>query len=187
LQAAHERGIVHRDFKPDNVFLVAQGDRADYVKLVDFGIAKLAASIGGGMTQPGTVMGTPAYMSPEQAAGETMLDARSDIYSLGVTMFQMATGKLPFADAGPSFGKILVAHLQQPPPRPRAIHPDVPEELEEILPWAKIGDASTTSRARIAARPNDVFLVMAYCLRGFFRRERQHGPGDCQPNIPAAL
>jgi serine/threonine protein kinase len=133
LQAAHERGIVHRDFKPDNVFLVAQGDRADYVKLVDFGIAKLASSIGGGMTQPGTVMGTPAYMSPEQAAGETMLDARSDIYSLGVTMFQMATGKLPFADAGPSFGKILVAHLQQPPPRPRAIHPDVPEELEEII------------------------------------------------------
>jgi serine/threonine protein kinase len=133
LQAAHERGIVHRDFKPDNVFLVAQGDRADYVKLVDFGIAKLAASIGGGMTQPGTVMGTPAYMSPEQAAGETMLDARSDIYSLGVTMFQMATGKLPFADAGPSFGKILVAHLQQPPPRPRTIHPDVPEELEEII------------------------------------------------------
>src|SRR5438128_4247122 len=133
LQAAHERGIVHRDFKPDNVFLVDQAERSDYVKLVDFGIAKLAASSGGGMTQPGTVMGTPAYMSPEQAAGETELDARSDIYSLGVTMFQMATGKLPFADAGPSFGKILIAHLQQPPPLPRSIDPDVPEELEEII------------------------------------------------------
>jgi len=133
LQAAHERGIVHRDFKPDNVFLVEQAGRRDVVKLVDFGIAKLAAESGGGMTQPGTVMGTPAYMSPEQAAGETTLDARSDLYSVGVTMFQMATGKLPFADAGPSFGKILIAHLQQPPPMPRSIEPQVPEELERII------------------------------------------------------
>jgi len=133
LQAAHERGIVHRDFKPDNVFLVEQAGRRDVVKLVDFGIAKLAADSGGGMTQPGTVMGTPAYMSPEQAAGEATIDARSDVYSLGVTMFQMATGRLPFADAGPSFGKILVAHLQQPPPLPRSIEPGVPEELERIV------------------------------------------------------
>ena len=133
LQAAHERGIVHRDFKPDNVFLVEQAGRRDVVKLVDFGIAKLAAESGGGMTQPGTVMGTPAYMSPEQAAGETTLDARSDLYSVGVTMFQMATGKLPFAEAGPSFGKILMAHLQQPPPLPRSIEPQVPEELERII------------------------------------------------------
>src|SRR5713226_9064027 len=133
LQAAHERGIVHRDFKPDNVFLVEQAGRQDVVKLVDFGIAKLAAESGGGMTQPGTVMGTPAYMSPEQAAGEATIDARSDIYSLGVTMFQMATGKLPFAEAGPSFGKILIAHLQQPPPLPRSIEPGVPEELERII------------------------------------------------------
>src|SRR6266852_6039652 len=133
LQAADERGIVHRDFKPDNVFLVEQAGRQDVVKLVDFGIAKLAAESGGGMTQPGTVMGTPAYMSPEQAAGEATIDARSDVYSLGVTMFQMATGRLPFADAGPSFGKILVAHLQQPPPLPRSIEPGVPEELERIV------------------------------------------------------
>src|SRR5216684_53130 len=133
LQAAHERGIVHRDFKPDNVFLVEQAGRQDVVKLVDFGIAKLAAESGGGMTQPGTVMGTPAYMSPEQAAGEATIDARSDLYSVGVAMFQMATGKLPFADAGPSFGKILIAHLQQPPPMPRSIEPQVPEELERII------------------------------------------------------
>ncbi|HYZ89285.1 MAG TPA: serine/threonine-protein kinase, partial [Myxococcales bacterium] len=130
LQAAHEHGIIHRDFKPDNVFLVDQGDRTDFVKLVDFGIAKLNESMGGSHTQTGAVMGTPAYMSPEQAGGEPVIDARSDIYSLGVTMFQMATGKLPFADAGPSFGKLLAAHLQQPPPLPRSINPDLPEELE---------------------------------------------------------
>jgi serine/threonine protein kinase len=133
LQAAHEHGIIHRDFKPDNVFLVDQGDRTDFVKLVDFGIAKLNESMGGSHTQTGAVMGTPAYMSPEQAGGEPVIDARSDIYSLGVTMFQMATGKLPFADAGPSFGKLLAAHLQQPPPLPRSINPDLPEELEAII------------------------------------------------------
>jgi serine/threonine protein kinase len=133
LQAAHEHGIIHRDFKPDNVFLVDQGDRTDFVKLVDFGIAKLNESMGGLHTQTGTVMGTPAYMSPEQAGGEPVIDARSDVYSLGVTLFQMATGQLPFADAGPSFGKLLAAHLQKPPPRPRSITPDLPEELEAII------------------------------------------------------
>ena len=133
LQAAHDRGIVHRDFKPDNVFLVDQAGRTDFVKLVDFGIAKLTDTSNAHLTQTGTVMGTPAYMSPEQAAGDSSIDARSDIYSLGVTMFQMVTGKLPFADAGPSFGRILAAHLQQAPPLPRALNPDVPAELEEII------------------------------------------------------
>ena len=107
LQAAHERGIVHRDFKPDNVFLVDRDGRTDFVKLVDFGIAKLTDPTSAHLTQTGTVIGTPAYMSPEQASGEPSIDARSDVYSLGVTMFQMFIGKVPFADAGPSFGKIL--------------------------------------------------------------------------------
>src|SRR5919201_1359917 len=133
LQAAHERGIVHRDFKPDNVFLVERSGRADFVKLVDFGIAKLSDSTNPHLTQTGMVMGTPAYMSPEQAAGEPTIDARSDIYSLGVTMFQMMTGKQPFAEAGPSFGRILAAHLHDPPPRTRAINPAIPEEVEEII------------------------------------------------------
>jgi serine/threonine-protein kinase len=133
LQAAHERDIVHRDFKPDNVFLVDQAGRTDFVKLVDFGIAKLTDTTNAHLTQTGMVMGTPAYMSPEQAAGEASIDARTDIYSLGVTMFQMMTGKVPFAEAGPSFGRILAAHLQQEPPRPRTVNPDIDAELEEII------------------------------------------------------
>ena len=133
LQAAHDRGIVHRDFKPDNVFLVDQAGLTDFVKLVDFGIAKLTDSTGAHLTQTGTVMGTPAYMSPEQAAGDSSIDARSDIYSLGATMFQMTTGTVPFAAAGPSFGRILAAHLQQPPPLPRALNPKIPAEVEEII------------------------------------------------------
>jgi tRNA A-37 threonylcarbamoyl transferase component Bud32 len=133
LQAAHERGIVHRDFKPDNVFLVDRDGRTDFVKLVDFGIAKLTDPTSAHLTQTGTVIGTPAYMSPEQASGEPSIDARSDVYSLGVTMFQMFTGKVPFADAGPSFGKILTAHLYQAPPPPRTLNPEVPAQLEEII------------------------------------------------------
>ena len=136
LQAAHERGIVHRDLKPDNVFLVDRGDRTDFVKLVDFGIAKLtdpSSGVSSGKTQTGMVMGTPAYMSPEQAAGESTLDARSDVYSLGATLFHMVTGTVPFAGAGPSFGKILLAHLQTPPPPPSSINPEIPAELEEII------------------------------------------------------
>src|SRR5436309_11731390 len=133
LQAAHERGIVHRDFKPDNVFLVDRDGRTDFVKLVDFGIAKLTDQTSAHLTQTGTVIGTPAYMSPEQAAGEPSIDARSDVYSLGVTMFQMFTGKVPFAEAGPSFGRILTAHLSQPPPLPRMLNPEIPAQLEEII------------------------------------------------------
>jgi serine/threonine protein kinase len=133
LQAAHERGIVHRDFKPDNVFLVDRDGRTDFVKLVDFGIAKLTDPTSAHLTQTGTVIGTPAYMSPEQAAGEPSIDARSDVYSLGVTMFQMFTGKVPFAEAGPSFGRILTAHLSQPPPLPRTLNPEIPAQLEEII------------------------------------------------------
>ena len=85
------------------------------------------------LTQTGTVIGTPAYMSPEQASGEPSIDARSDVYSLGVTMFQMFIGKVPFADAGPSFGKILTAHLYQPPPLPRTLNPEIPAGVEEII------------------------------------------------------
>jgi len=133
LQAAHERGIVHRDFKPDNVFLVDRDGRTDFVKLVDFGIAKLTDPTSAHLTQTGTVIGTPAYMSPEQASGEPSIDARSDVYSLGVTMFQMFTGKVPFADAGPSFGKILTAHLYQAPPLPRTLNPEIPAGVEEII------------------------------------------------------
>ncbi len=133
LQAAHERGIVHRDLKPDNVFLVDQAGRTDFVKLVDFGIAKLTDSTNARLTQTGMVMGTPAYMSPEQAGGEPSIDARSDVYSLGVTMFQMMTGRVPFAEAGPSLGRILAAHLQQAPPLPRTLNPEIPAQLEEII------------------------------------------------------
>ena len=134
LQAAHDKGIIHRDLKPDNVYLTVHKGKKNFVKVVDFGIARVTddAGISTGKTQTGMVMGTPAYMSPEQAGGVTAkIDGRSDVYSLGCMMFQMATGRLPFP--GLSFGEVLIGHLQLAPPRPRELVPAIPEPYEELI------------------------------------------------------
>jgi serine/threonine protein kinase len=135
LSAAHERGIIHRDLKPDNIYLTIHKGRRHFVKVVDFGIAKLTDPGSGqstGKTQTGMVMGTPAYMSPEQAGGlTTKIDPRSDIYSLGVILFQLATGKLPFP--GQSFGEVLIGHLQLSPPDPVTLNPLLPPEWSAII------------------------------------------------------
>ena len=133
LQAAHERGIVHRDLKPDNVFLISQMGRKNVVKLVDFGIAKLTGEAGTpGMTEAGALIGTPEYMAPEQAAGRVSeIGRRSDVYSLGVVMYQLATGRVPFS--GASTAETLVAQMQQAPPAPRSLEPSIPEEYEQII------------------------------------------------------
>jgi len=134
LEAAHKRGIVHRDLKPDNVYLITMKGKKNFVKVVDFGIARMTddAGISTGKTQTGMVMGTPAYMSPEQGSGASnKIDGRSDVYSLGVMMFQLATGRLPFP--GSNFGEVLIGHLQVPPPPPRSLNPLVPEAYEPLI------------------------------------------------------
>jgi putative nucleotidyltransferase with HDIG domain len=115
--AAHDRGIVHRDLKPENIFLTNHPDYPDYVKVLDFGIVKLVkAPQQGRRTQVGMLMGTPAYMSPEQCLGDPDLDRRSDIYSLGVVLYEMVTGKPPFVHE--ALPPILVDHMHSPPVPP---------------------------------------------------------------------
>jgi len=131
--AAHKKGIVHRDLKPDNVFLVPDADviGGARVKVLDFGIAKLAGDLGGSKTRTGSMMGTPMYMSPEQCRGAGSVDHRSDVYAIACIAFEMATGVTPFQGEG--MGDIVVQHLRDAPPSPRTLNPSVPPVLEAVI------------------------------------------------------
>lgn len=132
LAAAHEAGIIHRDLKPENIFIVTRGLDKHFVKILDFGIAKVATSGENKLTRAGAVFGTPHYMSPEQAAGSP-LDHRTDIYSLGVMMYEMVSGVLPFT--ADNFMGILSQHMYQAPPPLGKLNLDplCPAELEAII------------------------------------------------------
>jgi serine/threonine-protein kinase len=148
LGAAHERGIVHRDLKPDNIFLIKHREDENFVKVLDFGIAKVAGG-SSRTTRAGMVFGTPHYMSPEQAAGQSV-DHRADIYALGVMMYEMFTGQLPF-DADTFMG-VLTMHMYDPPPLPSEISPEIA---------ARIGDLEGVVLRALSKKPELRYQSMA--------------------------
>jgi eukaryotic-like serine/threonine-protein kinase len=135
LGAAHKKGIVHRDLKPDNLFIIPDPHEPERerIKVLDFGIAKLQQGSTGDSvkTRTGTLMGTPIYMSPEQCRGTKAIDHRSDIYSLGVILFEMLVGQPPFVSEG--FGELVNMHLNVQPPVPSSQNPAIPPALDAIV------------------------------------------------------
>jgi eukaryotic-like serine/threonine-protein kinase len=129
LREAHSLGVIHRDLKPANVYLIEHGDEKDFVKVLDFGLVKnIDESKGEDLTQTGLFMGSPKYMAPEQIRGEHV-DARTDIYALGVILYEMVTGKVPFDR--PNSVNILMAHVNEPVPRLREMNPSI--QVSEAL------------------------------------------------------
>lgn len=183
LSAAHSQGVVHRDMKPENVFLQRVADGEEIVKIVDFGIAQLRTTEEAEKQQPtrrrltktGMIFGTPEYMSPEQAAGKKA-DQRVDIYASGIIMYEMFTGAVPFT--GETFMAVLAAHLNDQPPPMRMIAPDlsISAELEAVIMRA------------LAKKPDERFQSMAEMAQALLATPEGMGAGPMtrqlsDPNI----
>jgi serine/threonine-protein kinase len=181
LIASHGKGIVHRDLKPANIFLCSYSFDPQFVKLLDFGTAKLTApSLEQRRTVFGMVLGTPAFMSPEQCEGRGAIDHRSDIYSLGVVLYQMLTGALPFEG---DVRQVMLAHLHELPPPPRARNPSVPPAWEALClhMMEKQKTARFQSIAEVAGALADLDAhAAAYASSG------RAGRTDMLPGVEAA-
>jgi len=138
LVAAHRAGVVHRDIKPDNIFLLADAAVPDTVKVLDFGIAKLSIEGQAKLTGTGAMLGTPAFMAPEQARGEGDVDARADVYAVGATMYQALTGRLPYEAA--SIPALLFAIVEKTPPPLAELRPDLPSDFVAVVERAMAKD-----------------------------------------------
>ena len=130
LETAHEQGIVHRDLKPENIFLLARGAWPDFVKLLDFGISKILGD-GSFHTRTGALLGTPRYMAPEQATGSGAVDARTDLWSVGVILYRALTGRFPHPGTG--VAEIVTAIVTTEPVAPRLVRPDLDPAVEALV------------------------------------------------------
>ena len=169
LDASHGHGVIHRDLKPENVFLIERDGVQDFVKVLDFGLAKLTNpdDFATYESRAGAVMGTPFYMSPEQCEGRPNIDHRADVYALGVILFEMLTGMVPFGGEG--FGAIIVKHVTVPPPAARSIVPDLPASMDSIL------------FRSLAKEPGQRFQTMAEFREALLDPER-YGAADPAPS-----
>ncbi|MCK6512657.1 protein kinase [Myxococcota bacterium] len=159
LQAAHEAGVIHRDLKPENILIEQKGR----VVITDFGIARQTAGEEVFKTLDGSVMGTPAYMAPEQIKAGSVVDQRADIFALGAILYEMLTGK-PVAKGG-NLMEVLMSRIQSPPPDPRDIRPDIPANLADLARDCMALDPNE--------RPQDmsVMLVRLAQIRGALEQE----------------
>lgn len=177
LCAAHEKRIVHRDLKPENVMLVpdsavAGGER---VKLLDFGIAKLAEG-GPNRTATSAVIGTPKYMSPEQARGAGRVDEKTDVYALGVMLFELLSGRPPFHGQP---GELIAQHLFAPPPPLASLVPSIPPVIAELVAW--LLEKDSTKRPTMGEAHRELQEQLSHC------REQELAPTNVLPISDQAL
>ena len=166
LHAAHTHGVIHRDLKPENIFLLRRERMPWFVKVLDFGIAKLLErGPAQALTSAGALIGTPEYMAPEQWRGQ-QVDGRTDLYALGIIAYTLLTGRQPFSGKG--LGELLQAHLTQAPVPPRAVCPEVPTVLSDVVMRA------------MARRPEDRFQD-ALELRAALERAMASSAGNVSP------
>ena len=193
LGAVHAAGIVHRDLKPDNVFLTERAGQKDFVKLLDFGVAKLGGdtAISVHSTAAGAILGTPEYMSPEQASGK-VVDTRTDLYAFGVMLYELVTGRLPLT--GSSFGELVVKHLTVAPTPPAIVEglPHfIPPELDDVILACLAKDPSDRpeSIAIVAERLADIAQLEGWEIATFERPRTTGGMRALAPmqRMSAAL
>ena len=190
LSATHAKKIIHRDLKPDNLMLVPDSDMptGERIKILDFGIAKLAADTAGDSadgnlvddggvvrTRTGLILGTPAYMAPEQCRGLGLVDEKADVYSLGIILFEMLSGRTPFKS--PGFGEMAAMHMFMPPP-----------DLQELVPGIRPEVAQLVARllAKKAAERPAMSEVATELERLFADRRRESHPSMLAVPLPAA-
>jgi serine/threonine-protein kinase len=205
LNATHLVGVIHRDLKPDNIFLVPDpgAPGAIRVKILDFGIAKLTGrSLAAHPGRPRTknmILGTPAYMAPEQCRGGTEVDARADLYAVGCLLFELLTSRPPFVAGGD--GEVMAMHIYEPPPRLSNLAPHLPVELDALLaklltkdPADRIPSAAyalaTLERAPVAPLVDEVALSGTHYAIGPAAHELEIGDAPSEPMprwIPVAV
>jgi len=176
LQVAHDAGIIHRDMKPSNCFVINKEGEPDFVKLLDFGISKVGQGKSASLTQTNSALGTPLYMSPEQAKSPRDVDLRSDLYSVGVILYELLTGVTPFTSESGEFTEILFKLFTTDPPPIRSLRPDLPPELAAAVHKALVRDPnqrySTAADFAMALEP----WADARAVR-VIQRLRAHQPG----------
>jgi len=186
LAAAHDKGVVHRDLKPDNIFVVPDPDSAsgERTKILDFGIAKLTdiGLAGGSATRTGSVMGTPAYMSPEQCRGTGDVDFRADLYSIGCILYELITGRPPFTQAGA--GELIAAHLFMTPPSPAQLVAGVSAETDALIMMllAKPPEQRVQSAKELAHRLSLIAQHQGWMVPGDARRPSRGDIAVAQPD-----
>ncbi|HEY6878298.1 MAG TPA: protein kinase [Polyangiales bacterium] len=196
LAAAHDAGVVHRDLKPENIYLVRSRNGGVYPKILDFGISKLTDSRGSArVTTQGHVVGTPAYMSPEQARGVKFIDRRTDLYSMGVVLYELLSGEMPFFSENPGDVMVMIVTKAERPLHDRV--PELPLSLSSVVakamqkrPEDRFGDAREMQRALKEAsedlRKSPALRDLEERMRGSVWRKRSAESTEAEALVPAA-